>query len=242
MPIEIPTYNPCDYQQAMYDANFAWFEPWNSPLAQHHLWSTTELYEWQAAILEFSSLPVSRWITSTNNESGKTSEIIPTLGLSFMTAFPGGVVNSTAGSESQVKDQLFRYLAAKLQPWLTANQRDSTKWWISPTQMMLLAPEVRGQRSLWRGRVPADAYTAEGYHRSRGRDSRGNPILKPVMLIFDEAKSIPASMFNMARRINPDFMLVISTPPEDDTGHFVELLDQESLKDWRPRWNATTAT
>ena len=38
----------------------------------------------------------------TPNESGKTSVVIPVLGLSFMTAFPGAQVVSTAGVERQI--------------------------------------------------------------------------------------------------------------------------------------------
>jgi hypothetical protein len=78
----------------------------NHPLAQAIFWDIPKPYDWQADVITECAKPRSRVAVSSNNEAGKTNIIIPLLGLSIMTAFPGAIVFSTAGAEPQIKDQL----------------------------------------------------------------------------------------------------------------------------------------
>lgn len=186
--------------------------PGMSPFEQANIWMSAEPYEWQARILREVAIPGSRVIVSTCNESGKTSELVPCIGLSFMAAFPGAQVLSTAGAERQVKDQLFKYLEGKLLEY--------PGWKVSREQMKISAPSVCGlPPSEWLSYVPRDALTAEGFHSSWATDSNGVRRYLPTMYIIDEAKSVKQALFEAMFRIDPDMAFVISSPGED-TGPF----------------------
>src|SRR3990167_6927652 len=79
-------------------------------------WDMPSPYDWQVEVMQNVIKPHSRVAISTCNESGKTSLIVPLLGLSVMSVFPGSIIVSTAGAEEQIKGQLFSYLQAKLRP------------------------------------------------------------------------------------------------------------------------------
>jgi len=74
------------------------FSTSNHPLMQSPAWSMPELYDWQREILEEAALPGARVAAAFNNGAGKTSILVPLLGLSIMAAFPGATVFSTAGA------------------------------------------------------------------------------------------------------------------------------------------------
>jgi len=136
--------------------NFHWPHG-THPLQQASLWTDNNLYPWQAEIITHTAMAKSRVVASTPNEAGKTSEIIPILGLSLMAAFPGCLVLSTAGSELQLKEQLFPYLETKLSKY--------PRWRVTHGSLTVTAPPVGNLRpSKWIGYVPKDAKTAEGYH------------------------------------------------------------------------------
>ena len=193
------------------------------PIEQASLWSDCVLYPWQKAIIDEVSLAKSRVVASTPNEAGKTSEIIPILGLSIMAAFPGSLVISTAGSETQIKEQLFPYLDAKL-----ARYPD---WKVSTSELSVQAPRVdpKLRRSRWIGIVPRDPKTGEGYHDTYQIDSKGNWRFQPVFYIVDEAKSIRPGIIEAIFRIDPFFTLMISTPGEED-GAFYDALDPDTIE------------
>lgn len=158
---------------------------------------------------------------TTCNEAGKTSEIIPLLGLSLMAAFPGATVFSTAGTEQQIRDQLFDYLEAKCRPY--------ANWVVSRAALTVRAPAIDGLSSQWVGRVPREALTMEGLHNHWEADRHGRPRFCPLMIIYDEAKSLGQPMFDAAWRMNPAFFLAISTPG-DSAGPLYEAIDPDRLK------------
>jgi hypothetical protein len=172
-----------------------------------------EFYDWQAELLTEVAKPKSRVAVSTCNESGKTSLIVPLLGLSVMAAFPGSTVVSTAGAEEQIKGQLFNYITSKLRSYTDKG------WKVTESELTVHAPEIDGLRSRWIARVPKDALTLEGYH---GSWKKGHWC--PICFIIDEAKSVDKSIFEAAWRIDPDWFLVISTPGED-AGPFFEAME-----------------
>ncbi len=192
------------------------YTAWNHPLVMRGYFDVPELYEWQKEVIEMSARERSRVCVSTNNESGKTNIIIPLLGLSAMVAFPGCTVFSTAGAEEQIKGQLFKYLEEKLRRYIGSG-KDS--WQVSMSELQVMGPEVGGVRSRWISRVPKDALTVEGYHGHWSGDK-----WCPVMVIVDEAKSVGREIFEAAWRIDPDWLVVISTPG-DDSGPFYEAME-----------------
>jgi len=204
------------------------FNEYNHPLTQAYFWGVPPLYGWQETVIRQLAQPRSRVVLSTCNESGKTSLIVPLFGLSVMAAFPGATVFSTAGAEEQIKGQLFRYLHAKVRPY-----KDSG-WLCSLAALEVRAPEVRGLRSRWIGRVPRQALTMEGYHSHLEPDSEGDLVYCPVCVILDEAKALQQDVLEAAYRINPDWLLVVSTPGMDE-GMFYEAMDELNL-DERGVW------
>ena len=199
------------------------FSSFNHPLMQAQMWGMPALYEWQSEIIEEASRPGARVAVSTNNGSGKTSVLVPLLGLSIMAAFPGATVFSTAGAVEQIKGQLFSYLDSMVRPFID----DGWKCAISD-ELSVTAPRVRGLQSRWIARVPRDAITMEGYHGKWDRDSNGDMCWRPVCVIIDEAKSVGLKAFEAAWRIEPDFLFVISTPG-DDVGPFYDAIDPDTL-------------
>lgn len=207
------------------------FPPRLDPRSQAHYWDTPQPYDWQADVLDEISKPRSRVAVSSCNEAGKTNIIIPLMGLSIMTTFPGATVWSTAGAEPQIKDQLWKYLETKLEPFV---KRDGSGWVLTPSDMTILAPRIKigdhFYRSRWTMRVPKDSKTMEGLH---GAWHHG--VWTPIAIILDEAKSLEHDRFKSAWRIDPDFFLAISTPPEEESGAFFDYLPELFGKDGAKR-------
>lgn len=141
-----------------------------------------------------------------------------------MTAFPGSVVYSTAGSENQITDQLFKHLKSKVLPYKDKG------WSINTSNLTVTAPGYLGLRpSQWISRVPKDALTGEGYHNNVEQDDKGRWHYQPLMMIFDEAKSLDDSIFEMAIRLNPAFFSAWSSPGPC-RGPFYKGVDPDDLK------------
>jgi hypothetical protein len=101
-------------------------------------------------------------------------------------------------------------------------------WRCNESDFTVRPPPVRGLQSRWIARVPKDALTMEGYHGHWEQDSNGAWVWCPVMVILDEAKSLGQPIFEAAFRIEPDALLVVSTPG-DDSGPFYEAIDPDTL-------------
>lgn len=218
------------------------FTRWNHPLTQSPFWGSSPLYYWQRRLIHYLSMVKSRAIISTNNASGKTAEIIPLFGLSVMTAFPGAVVFSTAGVEEQLRGQLWKYLGGKVRPY--EEEGPGGKGWIVKTgeNLEVWGPKIDGIRSRWIGRVPAKALTMEGYHGFVDGGKSGKQYYRPVCLMLDEAKALGDKTFEAAHRIDPDWMLVISTPG-NPMGPFFDGMDIDMLQtvryrdNWEPKYD-----
>ena len=203
-----------------YDEEALNWPPFGKITDQANLWFSGRPYDWQHEILLAFEEDNARVIVSTNNEAGKTSEIIPTIGLSIMNAFPGSQILSTAGVERQVKDQLFRALEQKLRPF--------PHWHVARDSMKIQGPDVNGLRSSWLGYVPKDAITAEGFHSGMVKNTKGEWCRTLCIYIVDEAKTAKEELFEAVERINPDMRLAISTPGNTE-GPFYEGIDQDGL-------------
>jgi hypothetical protein len=199
--------------------------PGTDPIAQASLWVPERLYPWQVTILRECMTGGARVAVVTPNESGKTSVLLPVLGLSFMAAFPGCQVVSTAGVERQIKENLWPVLKGAL--------RKYPNWKITE-DLSITAPAVDGiAPSTWKAFATKDPNYAEGFHSRLFRDDKGQLRYAPLVMIIDEAKSFQDdAMFRAYKRCSPDVWVVISTPGED-AGPFHACFHEERNKPWK---------
>ena len=228
-----PLFNACFWRVLWYRSGMsksshpkepgkAVFDYFNHPLVWLDAFAMPSLlYPWQLDIINNAAQPRSRVCVSTCNEAGKTAVLVPLLGLSIMVAFPGAVIFSTAGVESQLRDQLFPHLEAKTRPYTNAK----TGWSISTSDLVLRGPKVNGIQSMWSSRCARDSNTLEGFHSKWIKDDLGIWHYAPVCVIIDEAKSVEEQVFLAAYRIDPDFLFVVSTPGED-SGPFFNAMEE----------------
>jgi hypothetical protein len=199
--------------------------PGTHPVDMAHKFFPYPLYDWQYDFLCAAAIPHSRVIGSFPNEGGKTSSLIPIFGLSCMCAFPGCWVYSTSGSDRQVKEQLFEQ---QLRPLVERKEWKKAGWKIKTgSELKVIAPNG----STWLGYVCSDALTAEGFHGKwvDGPDAETKRYC-PCVYIVDEAKSVPDGVHEAIRRIDPDFLLAVSTPGKM-AGWFYEGIDPDTLRE-----------
>lgn len=143
----------------------------------------------QAQVMDSVGKFGSRTSYRTCNESGKTSKVITALVLWHLACFPKGFTVSTAGAWRQVKDQLV--------PNLKRYQARFPSWRFLETAISV------SNIDRFVGFSTNDAGKFEGYH--------GNPE-EPLMLLFDEAKTIPDAIYGAGERCNPQRWLIASSP------------------------------
>lgn len=153
----------------------------------------------QARVLAAIEPEGSRVSVKTCNGAGKTSTIVAGSILWHLAMFPHSLVVSTAGVHRQVKDQLW--------PALEMHAHKFEGWNFKRGNLEIVAPN--GSRYL--GFVTDDAGKAEGYHGNK------NPLydLKhdkgPLMIIIDEAKSVPDGIFGAVDRCTYQRLLYTSS-------------------------------
>jgi hypothetical protein len=204
------------------------WSPGNSPIEQASRWVPERMYQWQVDTLRDCMVRGSQVSVVTPNESGKTSVVIPVLGLSWMAAFPGSMVVSTAGVERQIKEQLWPVLRQTLAP--------HDQWQITDG-LTIRAPSVRGwPGSKWEAFTTKDPDYAEGWHPRWYRNKKGELVYAPLLIIVDEAKSFDDEemMFAFVNRCDPDCIIQISTPGEEE-GPFYDSLHKDKAE-WKTRW------
>jgi len=165
-------------------SEFAWFQ----------LGEKT-LYDWQIEALEavglqeFGGPPVA---LAAANGSGKTAKVVAALICWFLSKFPQGQVIVTSGSFRQVEKQLW--------PALRVHQRKFPGWTFLQTE--LKTPE--GGFAL--GFSTDDPGRAEGWH------PKINGETDPVLIIVDEAKTVPDGVFEAFDRCTRVYQLWVSSP------------------------------
>lgn len=143
------------------------------------------LYEWQEHILWDADMPGAIAVKA-GNGTGKTTNVAAPLALWHAAVFPHSLSIITAGVYRQVKEQLFPALrrhAAKFAGW-TFNDTD------------IEAPN--GSRII--GFSTDDPGKFEGWHADN------------LLVIVDEAKSVPDAIFEAIERCQPTRFLVMSSP------------------------------
>lgn len=194
-------------------------------------------YDWQAEVVDPLLFEGNRSVASTNNESGKTSEIITKAAIWYMDTFPGSVVVTTSASARQIEQQLYaniRACVASMPNGENWEVRSGNKYWVK-------APNGSNMFSF----RTTEAGRAEGYHVPALHDSihEGKELDEDMvdlvaaledeygfkledktrlLIVIDEAKSVDLSIFRAFERCRATNWLVLSTPPEDPVGPFFD--------------------
>jgi hypothetical protein len=153
-----------------------------------------ELYRWQAEIAEAvdvgSQYERVRIAVRTPNESGKSSIVIPLCIARWLDRYPRSKVVLTSADSRQLDSQLMRALFSYRSPHLT-------HWEFLQRQ---IRTPVGGELIAFTTDEPA---RVEGHHGMKGA---------PLLMIVDEAKSIPAEIFQAIDRCGYAVLLIISSP------------------------------
>jgi hypothetical protein len=153
-----------------------------------------EPYSWQQEIAEAvdfgSSLERVRVACRTPNGSGKSSIVIPLVILRWLDRYPRSKVVLTSADARQLDSQLMRALQSYRHPHLV-------HW-------EFLSREIRTpQGGTLISFTTDEPARMEGHHGAKGA---------PLLLIVDEAKSVPNAIFEAVDRCGYAVLLVISSP------------------------------
>jgi len=153
-----------------------------------------ELYSWQAEIAEAvdfgSTMERVRIAVRTPNGSGKSSIVIPTVILRWLDKYPKSKVVLTSADARQLDSQLMRALHSYRHPHLV-------HW-------EFLTREIRlPQGGTMISFTTDEPARVEGHHGAKGA---------PLLMIVDEAKSVPAGVFEAIDRCGYAVVLIISSP------------------------------
>ena len=165
-------------------SEFAWFQ----------LGEKT-LYDWQIECLEAIGLQESGGppvAIAAANGSGKTAKVVASAICWFLSRFPRGKVIVTSGSFRQVEKQLW--------PALRLHQSKFPGWTFLQTELKT----AEGGFAL--GFSTDDPGRAEGWHPQVDGET------DPVMIIVDEAKTVPDGVFEAFDRCSRVFQLWVSSP------------------------------
>jgi tRNA(Met) C34 N-acetyltransferase TmcA len=148
------------------------------------------LYEWQAkiclAIEKAATLKRKKFAVRAPNGVGKTARIITLSSLWWLVRFPKGRVVVTSYDSRQVADQLWPALRAQLGKFPT--------WRTSDAERTITTPGGGRLRAF----TTDDPGRAEGFHADEDC---------PLLIIVDEAKSVPADIIQAIDRCSYNVLL-----------------------------------
>lgn len=152
------------------------------------------VYGWQKDIAETvneaSSMQRVRIAVRTPNESGKSSIVIPLIILRWLDRYPRSKVVLTSADSRQLDSQLMRALQSYRHPHLV-------HW-------EFLARSIRtNQGGMMMAFTTDEPSRVEGHHGRPGQ---------PLLMIVDEAKSVPNQIFEAIDRCGYAVLVVISSP------------------------------
>lgn len=161
-----------------------------SPIEFAEVFLGLRLYDWQAETCWFAVHGKRRVALVAANGSGKTACCNVVLLLWFLFSFPRGIAMVTSGSWNQLTTQLWPNLEMyreKFPQWQWGKER-------------ITSPQggfIQAYSTIQPGR-------AEGHHEHLPQ--------RPVMLMVDEAKSVPEGIFQALSRCTPTFYILTSSP------------------------------
>ena len=147
-------------------------------------------YDWQIRVLRDLNLKESKVAMKAANGSGKTAVVAASAVLWHMMRFPKSLTITTAGVWRQVEDQLWPSLRQ-----YTATLGDG--WRVTSNEI----EHQNGSRAI--GFSTNDSGKFEGWHRQGPSDN--------LMMIVDEAKTVPDAIYEAIARCQPSRLLIMSS-------------------------------
>jgi hypothetical protein len=180
-----------------------------------------ELYPWQTSVLRAMSPRGARVAVRTCNESGKTSTLVLALILWHMETFVGSLTVTTSGSYRQIKDQLFPHL----QNWggrLGEGWEFGDCWGknrLTGSRLVSFSTDNPGKAEGWHEppRLPGEIIGRSNPLAGLCSDGdwaemAGAATKSSLMLIMDEAKTPPASLYEAFERCHATRWVNLSSP------------------------------
>ena len=174
-----------------------------------------ETYDWQRNVLDSLEEKECQVALKAANGSGKTSVVAVSAILWHMVRFPQSLVVTTAGVWRQVEGQLW--------PKLREHVMGLGRGWRATSNELEYA---NGSRAV--GFSTNDAGKFEGWHRQGPTEN--------LLMIVDEAKTVPDPIFTAIARCQPSRLLVMSSPGTA-SGSFYEAFTKK-----RKFWDCHTVT
>ena len=186
--------------------------PWQ--LALHR---GRNLYDWQIQTLEAFG---NGWPTAlcACNGSGKSTEVAGAAVEWFFEKHPQGWLVATSSSFNQLQNQTWAAIESRLPGDYQVRRATSPLGIKAPGSKDRTGGEGVGFST-------KDAGRAEGWHPKIGKDT------DPVMILIDEAKTVPDAIWTAFDRCTVSFMLVISSPGPP-RGRFFECFRSLSAYYW----------
>ena len=179
-----------------------------------------ELYDWQRKVLRDLQDKDCRVALKAANGSGKTSTVIASILIWHAFCFKGSIATTTAGVWRQVEKQLWPSLRKHI-------ARVGGNWEVTSGEIRYIFPD--GNMSRIVGYSATDPGRAEGFHAD-------DHDTMPLLIVVDEAKSIPDPLFEALWRCQPTRVLLASSPGAS-TGAFYRAFTKESAM-----WKKHTVT
>jgi phage terminase large subunit len=154
--------------------------------------------DWQEQVFDAIDQHGSRTAVLTSNGAGKTSIILAGIILAHLALFENSKVVSTSGAWRQLKSQLW--------PALMAQSHKFPEWEFVASEFRIKAPNG----SEYLGFSTNDEGKAEGYHGNKYEDYLA-PAKGPLLIIVDEAKTVPLGVFQAFDRCTYQRLLYISS-------------------------------
>lgn len=159
------------------------------------------LYDWQCAVVEPFDEAGEKMVQvtlATPNGSGKSAVVIPTLALGWLAMFPKGRVVITTADGKQLDGQVM--------PAIEAHRGKFPKWKFIEREIRTPGPDGNLNNGGFLIAFTTDqAGRAEGWHKLD--DTEG-----PLLMIVDEAKSVPEDIFTAIDRCTYNAILLASSP------------------------------
>ena len=151
-------------------------------------------YQWQKDVLGALNKKGCRVALKAANGSGKTSIVAASAVVWHLLRFPESLVVSTAGVYRQVEDQLW----PRIRKYVTGLGGTEVGWEVFSSELRY----VNGARAI--GFSTNDAGKFEGWHKQGPSEN--------LLMIVDEAKTVPDAIFEAIERCQPSRLLMMSSP------------------------------
>ena len=175
-------------------------------------------YQWQRDVLRAINMKGCRVALKAANGSGKTSIVAASAVVWHLLRFPESLVISTAGVYRQVEDQLW----PRIRRYVMGLGGSDAGWEVFSNELRF----QNGSRAI--GFSTNDSGKFEGWHKQGPSEN--------LLMIVDEAKTVPDSIFEAIERCQPSRLLMMSSPGGTE-GAFYRAFSKEAAL-----WQTYTVT